>query len=282
MSTVAEPKSFTLPIELKCPLDKTDTKFIKHKEDQGAVIRFRNGDPKSAYVYCSPKYGCGKEHLITSYWYDEDGILDYTNEAFKVYLKKFEQRVQEVTQDELKADESDSDSLKNLVVENEIHAVNQEGLQQIAQAQIQKQDLSLDEHLEAIQRHYTFIANKFQDLVDDADSRNKNSKKEKLGSIKKPLWKIYNGDQKKVMCPVCNDRVISFDHFDAGHIFPESKGGITDIINLMPICNPCNNQMQAKHLYSYAWKVHRRALWSKKEIERFGIQPYYRTNAILE
>lgn len=276
----AESKKVRLPIETKCPVDKTDTMYVKHREDKGAVICFRNGDPKTAYVYCSKNNGCGKEHLITTYWGNDEAILDLTNEAAINYLKNYEQRVQEAIQNEPKADESDTDSLKNLVIEPEqpLALLNQESQKQ---SEI-KIELTLDQHLEAIQRHNTFIANKFQDLVDDTEQRNKNSKKEKLTSIKKHLWRIYFGEQKKVMCPVCNIRVISQDCFDGGHIFPESKGGITDIINLMPICNPCNNQMQAKHLYAYAWKVHRRALWSKKEVERFGIQSYYKTNAVLE
>lgn len=45
-------------------------------------------------------------------------------------------------------------------------------------------------------------------------------------------------------CPVtwCQNTITVFD-FQSGHNIPESKGGKTDLANLIPLCSRCNLSM---------------------------------------
>lgn len=80
--------------------------------------------------------------------------------------------------------------------------------------------------------------------------------------FKTRIWRKYNGDAEKVKCPVCSDSMISPESFSAGHILPESRGGIMSIENIMAICPECNSQMGSRHLYWFAWHYYGKAMWS--------------------
>jgi hypothetical protein len=79
--------------------------------------------------------------------------------------------------------------------------------------------------------------------------------------FKNSIWRKINGSLEKCMCPVCSLNVISNESFSAGHILPESKGGMMCIENIMPICPECNSQMGSRHLYWFAWHYYGKVMW---------------------
>ena len=80
--------------------------------------------------------------------------------------------------------------------------------------------------------------------------------------FKNSIWRKSNGSLEKCMCPVCSLNLISNESFSAGHILPESKGGMMCIENIMPICPECNSQMGSRHLYWFAWHYYGKVMWS--------------------
>lgn len=55
----------------------------------------------------------------------------------------------------------------------------------------------------------------------------------------KTMGKVFEGK-----CPVqwCTNTITAFD-FQCGHNLPESKGGTTNLANLIPLCGRCNVSM---------------------------------------
>ena len=91
--------------------------------------------------------------------------------------------------------------------------------------------------------------------------RQQNKKKEVFPDwFKSRIWRKFNALE-KVLCPVCSDSIIGPDSFSAGHILPESKGGMMCLENIMPICGHCNVQMGAKHLYWFSWHYYGKVMW---------------------
>jgi 5-methylcytosine-specific restriction endonuclease McrA len=64
-------------------------------------------------------------------------------------------------------------------------------------------------------------------------------------ALREQVWLMYFGDKHfKHKCHVkwCENIITPFI-FEVGHNIPESKGGLTDINNLRPICSKCNKSM---------------------------------------
>lgn len=63
-------------------------------------------------------------------------------------------------------------------------------------------------------------------------------------ALREQVWLTHVGKQYETKCCIswCNNKITVFD-FQAGHNIPESKGGDTDITNLVPICSRCNSSM---------------------------------------
>jgi 5-methylcytosine-specific restriction endonuclease McrA len=68
---------------------------------------------------------------------------------------------------------------------------------------------------------------------------------EKQQFYRKLIWDIYSEEQeplfRTVRCIHC-DLQMTFDAFTLDHLKPVTKGGKTDIWNLLPSCHPCNVQ----------------------------------------
>ena len=67
-------------------------------------------------------------------------------------------------------------------------------------------------------------------------------KKQKItGALREAVWIKKMGRVFEAKCPVvwCPNKITVFD-FQSGHNIPESKGGKTNIDNLLPICARCN------------------------------------------
>jgi hypothetical protein len=63
-------------------------------------------------------------------------------------------------------------------------------------------------------------------------------------ALREQIWLTHIGKKYEAKCYIswCNNRITVFD-FQSGHNIPESKGGKTDISNLLPICSRCNSSM---------------------------------------
>lgn len=67
-------------------------------------------------------------------------------------------------------------------------------------------------------------------------------------ALREQVWLKQNGRVFQAKCPVswCENQMTAFD-FQVGHNIPESKGGKTEISNLIPICSRCNLSMGNKY-----------------------------------
>jgi hypothetical protein len=63
-------------------------------------------------------------------------------------------------------------------------------------------------------------------------------------ALREQVWLVHVGPRFQTKCKVswCMNSMNAFD-FQCGHNIPESKGGTTDVKNLIPICSRCNLSM---------------------------------------
>lgn len=63
-------------------------------------------------------------------------------------------------------------------------------------------------------------------------------------AIRQQVWITYVGKKFEDKCTIlwCTN-IINVFNFHAGHIIPDSKGGLINIENLRPICSNCNLSM---------------------------------------
>ena len=63
-------------------------------------------------------------------------------------------------------------------------------------------------------------------------------------ALREQVWLVHIGPRFQTKCKVswCTNTMNVFD-FQCGHNIPESKGGKTDVHNLIPICSRCNQSM---------------------------------------
>ena len=69
-------------------------------------------------------------------------------------------------------------------------------------------------------------------------------------ALRQQVWiqkmgKRFEGKCKTTWCST----IINVYSFEAGHNIPESKGGTTDIDNLIPICRQCNMSMSNTYTF---------------------------------
>ncbi len=75
--------------------------------------------------------------------------------------------------------------------------------------------------------------------------------KEKIPkALREQVWiaRIGRKFEHKCMTTWCQNNMTAFD-FQCGHDVPESKGGSTDIFNLVPICSRCNSSMSNNYTF---------------------------------
>ena len=67
-------------------------------------------------------------------------------------------------------------------------------------------------------------------------------------ALREQVWITHMGEQFSAKCTIkwCQNRINAFD-FQCGHNIPESKGGKTNIQNLVPICGRCNISMGSQY-----------------------------------
>ena len=72
----------------------------------------------------------------------------------------------------------------------------------------------------------------------------KYQKKKIPQAVREQVWLHSIGKVFETKCKTkwCTNRITAFD-FQCGHNIPESKGGLTTLDNLVPICARCNSSM---------------------------------------
>jgi 5-methylcytosine-specific restriction endonuclease McrA len=101
------------------------------------------------------------------------------------------------------------------------------------------------------------MARTFEDLCPPLTYSAKPKKKIKPWN-RDDIWLEHNGPElEKVKCPCCNIRIISRNSFSAGHIQAESRGGSSQIDNIIPICDECNGRMGSTHMYWFSWDTYK-------------------------
>ena len=71
-------------------------------------------------------------------------------------------------------------------------------------------------------------------------------------SLRSKVWNRYIGQSiGETKCIVCQNCIINMMDFECGHIEAESKGGKTEVDNLLPICGLCNKSMGSVHMEEY-------------------------------
>jgi hypothetical protein len=116
---------------------------------------------------------------------------------------------------------------------------------------VQKQyEARIDAH-ESVSR----IAKAYDDLCDPLTYLAKPKKRLKPW-FRDDIWLHHVGSLKESKCPCCQIRVISREAFSAGHIQAESRGGVSSIENIVPICDECNGRMGSTHMYWFAWDTY--------------------------
>lgn len=70
-------------------------------------------------------------------------------------------------------------------------------------------------------------------------------------ALRQQVWVRYFGKNFNKKCYIkwCNNMIDVFN-FECGHDIPESKGGLTTINNLRPICSSCNKSMSNNYTIS--------------------------------
>jgi 5-methylcytosine-specific restriction endonuclease McrA len=74
-------------------------------------------------------------------------------------------------------------------------------------------------------------------------------------ALKEQIWiKQFGTNTFRAKCPIdwCMNEITPFT-YDCGHNIPESKGGETNIKNLIPICSKCNKSMSNNYTID-EWK----------------------------
>jgi hypothetical protein len=63
-------------------------------------------------------------------------------------------------------------------------------------------------------------------------------------ALREQVWLTHVGKKYDSKCNIswCKNIITVFD-FQSGHNVPESKGGVTELFNLRPICSRCNSSM---------------------------------------
>ena len=78
-------------------------------------------------------------------------------------------------------------------------------------------------------------------------------KRPKVSSaLRTAVWNRYVGEIFGTsVCYTGCGTTITQATFQSGHVIPFSKGGLTDVNNLRPICQRCNTSMGAKNMFDF-------------------------------
>jgi len=96
------------------------------------------------------------------------------------------------------------------------------------------------------------------DLVDRTNVVKRKRKANISAQMKQMVWEKQFKNMGKGICPTCNTNEITPFKFECAHIIPESRGGPTNLDNLIPSCQSCNRSTGTKTQPEY-----------KRELDQF-------------
>lgn len=75
-------------------------------------------------------------------------------------------------------------------------------------------------------------------------------------AFREKVWKYYLGNSGEAQCFCCETNIITPFRFECAHIIADSKGGSSDVNNLLPCCSICNRSMGTMNLFVFKSKLH--------------------------
>lgn len=136
--------------------------------------------------------------------------------------------------------------------------------------QVQCMKLEIDElkrQQQVIQQHIntnlTENENDTEEIKEEIKEENKEEtsvqqpykKKAIPKSLKMLVWHTYIGKEVGLAkCLCCKNKEITQMDFDCGHVVAESRGGVTTVNNMRPICAKCNRSMKAMDMNDFIEK----------------------------
>jgi 5-methylcytosine-specific restriction endonuclease McrA len=243
---------FVIPAHTKCPFGGVN------KDGSSRTISNKNDAPKQLFpkisggceISCSKTFGCGKKHTRMHFEKAGDTITAEIMSKVIDFAKNKPKEIVINTMETLPIQ-------PNLVVEPPKRKPGRPP----KPLDKEKHDNEFNIAQERYISYCNSIATCYEDKVQCCEKTGK-PKQGFTDTTKRQSWmKIYGENIVSAKCPICWIKVIQRDDFIAGHIFPECFGGANSVDNIMPICDDCNGGMGSQHLYSYAWKFHRKALF---------------------
>lgn len=99
-------------------------------------------------------------------------------------------------------------------------------------------------------------------------STGKKHKKKIPVALREQVWLKQMGRVFEGKCPTtwCQNTISVFD-FQSGHNIPESKGGPTNLENLIPLCGRCNLSMGNDYTFDQWCKISEQPVQTVQEVE---------------
>jgi hypothetical protein len=128
--------------------------------------------------------------------------------------------------------------------------------------QVQSMKLEIDELKQQVIQQYNNI-NLAENVTEEIKEENKvetsvqqpYKKKAIPKSLKMLVWHTYIGKEVGLAkCLCCKNKEITQMDFDCGHVVAESRGGVTTVNNMRPICAKCNRSMKAMNMNDFIEK----------------------------
>jgi hypothetical protein len=75
-------------------------------------------------------------------------------------------------------------------------------------------------------------------------------------AFRERVWTHYLGNKGEAQCFCCEKNSITPFKFECAHIIADSKGGSSDVSNLLPCCGICNRSMGTMNFFVFKSRLH--------------------------
>jgi len=126
--------------------------------------------------------------------------------------------------------------------------------------QLQRMKLEIDKlksQQQIIRQHINtnLAENDTEEIKEETPVQQPYKKKAIPKSLKMLVWHTYIGKEVGLAkCLCCKNKEITQMDFDCGHVVAESRGGVTTVNNMRPICTKCNRSMKAMDMNDFIEK----------------------------
>ena len=124
--------------------------------------------------------------------------------------------------------------------------------------QVQRMKLEIDELKQQVIQQYNntnLAENDTEEIKEETPVQQPYKKKAIPKSLKMLVWHTYIGKEVGLAkCLCCKNKEITQMDFDCGHVVAESRGGVTTVNNMRPICAKCNRSMKAMDMNDFIEK----------------------------